>query len=297
MSVTAAATPAGRPGVAALWMIGAIVSFAAMAVAGRELSAELDTFEIMAYRSAIGFPIVAIMLLQSEGWRGARTDRPGLHVVRNVIHFSAQNAWFYGVATIPLAQLVALEFTSPIWVALLAPLMLGEALTKWKLLAAALGFAGVLIIAQPGVAPLEWGHAAGLAAAIGFALTNLTTKRLTAGDSLLCVLFWMTLSQMVMGFAIAIPGGFTIVSEPLIPWTLFVGLCGLTAHFSLTRALTLAPASVVAPMEFARLPVIAVVGMLLYGEPLEIAVLFGAVLILAGNTANILGGRRRAPAG
>jgi drug/metabolite transporter (DMT)-like permease len=286
------AAPSGRTGLAALWMVGAIVSFAGMAVGGRELSAELDTFEIMAYRSAIGFPIVAVALLAREGWRGAATDRPGLHAVRNVIHFTAQNAWFYGVATIPLAQLVALEFTSPIWVALLAPLMVGEALTRWKLLAAALGFAGVLIIAQPGVAPVEWGHAAGLAAAIGFAITNLITKRLTARDSLLCVLFWMTFSQMVMGFAVAIPRGFTLVSEALVPWTAFVGLCGLTAHYSLTRALTLAPASVVAPMEFARLPVIAVVGMLLYDEPLEIAVLLGALLILAGNTANIFGERR-----
>ena len=294
MSATAAAGRPDRPALAALWMIGAIVSFSAMAVAGRELSAELDTFEIMAYRSAIGFPIVAFFLLRLEGWRGAATTQVGLHAARNVVHFAAQNAWFYGVAAIPLSQLVALEFTNPIWVALLAPLMLGEALTKLKLLAALLGFSGVLVIAQPGVAPLEWGHAAGLGAAIGFALNNILTKRLTLKDSLLCVLFWMTFSQMVMGFALAAPGGFTLVSQAMVPWVALVGLCGLTAHFSLTRALMLAPASIVAPMEFARLPVIAVVGMLLYGEPLEIAVLLGAVLILAGNTANILGGRRKA---
>jgi drug/metabolite transporter (DMT)-like permease len=283
----------GQPGQAALWMLGAIVSFAAMAVAGRELSAELNTFEIMAYRSAIGFPVVALVMLRLEGWRGAATAQPGGHILRNIVHFAAQNLWFFGVATIPLAQLVALEFTSPIWVALLAAPFLGEAFTRWKLLAVILGFAGVLVIAQPGVAPLEWGHAAALGAAIGFASTNIITKRLTARDSLLCVLFWMTLSQMLMAFAIAVPGGFTIVSEPMWPWVGLVGLCGLTAHYSLTRALTLAPASIVAPMEFARLPVIAVVGMLLYGEPLEIAVLVGAALILAGNTANILGGRQR----
>mgnify|MGYP006276164737 CR=1 FL=1 len=288
-----AAAAEDRPGLAGLWMIGAIVSFAAMAVAGRELSAELDTFEIMAFRSAIGFPFVAAALLWREGWRGAATARPGRHALRNVVHFSAQNAWFYGVATIPLAQLVALEFTNPIWVALLAPLLLGERLTPWKLAAAALGFAGVLVIAQPGAAPLDWGHAAGLGAAVGFALTNIATKGLTREDSLLCVLFWMTFSQMVMGVAFALPGGIPLVSEPLLPWLGFVGICGLTAHFSLTRALTLADASLVAPMEFARLPVIAVVGMLLYGEPLTLALLLGAGLILAGNTANLLAGRAR----
>ena len=294
MSVVEADPPAAdRPGLAAAWIVGAILSFAAMAVAGRELSAELDTFEIMAYRSTLGFPVVAVALLWREGWRGAATAQPGRHAVRNVIHFAGQNAWFYGVATIPLAQLVALEFTNPIWVALLAPLLLGEALTWRKVAAAALGFAGVLVIAQPGVAPLDWGHAAGLGAALGFALTNVFTKGLTRRDSLLCVLFWMTTSQMVMGIAFAAPGGVTLISAERAPWVAFVGLCGLTAHFSLTRALTLAPASVVAPMEFARLPVIAVVGMLLYGEPLEIAVLAGAALILAGNTANLLPARRR----
>ena len=292
MSVAAAPPRVDRPALAALWMIGAIVSFAAMAVAGRELSAELSTFEIMAYRSAVGFPIVAALMWRLEGLRAASTPRPGLHALRNVVHFAAQNCWFFGVATIPLAQLVALEFTNPIWVALLAPLLLGERLTALKMLAAGLGFAGVLVIAQPGVAPLELGHAAGLGAAVGFALTNILTKKLTAGDSLLCVLFWMTLSQMLMGFAVAVPQGFTLVSEPMWPWIGFVGLCGLTAHFSLTRALSLAPASVVAPMEFARLPVIAVVGMLLYGEPIEVAVLLGAALILAGNAANLMTGRR-----
>ena len=285
--------PGDRPGLAALWMIGAILSFAAMAVGGRELSAELDTFEIMAYRSTIGFPIVAAMLLRAEGWRGARTGQPGRHALRNAIHFTAQNFWFYGVAAIPLAQLVALEFTNPIWVALLAPLMLGERLTGWKLLAAGLGFGGVLVIAQPGVAPLELGHAAGLGAALGFALTNMLTKGLMREDSMLCVLFWMTFSQMVMGIAFALPGGVPWVSAPLQPWLLFVGVCGLTAHFSLTRALSLADASIVAPMEFGRLPVIAAAGMLLYGEPLTLALLLGAALILAGNTANLLAGRAR----
>ena len=294
--MTAAAEPprpADRPGLAALWMIGAILSFAAMAVGGRELSAELDTFEIMAYRSAIGFPIVAAMLLRAEGWRGALTRQPERHALRNVIHFTAQNFWFYGVAAIPLAQLVALEFTNPIWVALLAPLMLGERLTGWKLLAAGLGFGGVLLIAQPGVAPLELGDAAGLGAALGFALTNMLTKGLMREDSMLCVLFWMTFSQLLMGVVFALPGGVPWVSPPLQPWLLFVGVCGLSAHFSLTRALSLADASIVAPMEFGRLPVIAAAGMLLYGEPLTLALLLGAALILAGNMANLLAGRAR----
>ena len=287
-----AALRASQPLAAAAWVAGAIASFALMAVAGRELSAELDTFEIMFYRSAVGFPLVLAALLRFEGWRGARTARPGLHAVRNVAHFAGQNLWFYGVATIPLAQLVALEFTSPLWVALLAPLLLGERLTAVRLAAAALGFLGVLVIAQPGVAPLEWGHAAGLTAALGFALTNILTRKLSARDSTLCVVFWMTTSQMAMGLLTAAPGGIALPSATLGPWVLLIGLLGLSAHYCLTRALSLADVSVVAPMEFARLPVIALIGMALYAEPLTAALFVGAALILGGNALNIAGVRK-----
>ncbi|MEM9765266.1 MAG: DMT family transporter [Pseudomonadota bacterium] len=287
-SADAAARSEGRGTlIAALWMVGAIASFATMAVAGRELAAELDTFEIMAYRSALGLPVIVALLAMGEGLGRIRTNLWREHAVRNVIHFSAQNAWFYGIATIPLAQLVALEFTNPIWVVCLAPLLLGERMTRGAVLAALIGFVGILIVARPGLEPLGIGHAAGLFAAVGFALTNIFTKRLSREDSALCILFWMTLSQAVMGVLCALPGGIAWPSDSLIPWVLLVGLCGLTAHFSLTRALFAAPASVVGPMEFMRLPVVAAAGALLYGEPLEVAVFIGAAVILAGNLIGI----------
>lgn len=278
---------------AALWMVGSILSFSAMAIAGRELAAELDTFEIMAYRSAIGFPVIALIVAFGPGWATIKTADVKGHTTRNVIHFAAQNCWFFAVATIPLAQLVAIEFTNPLWVALLAPLMLGERLTRRGMIAVGLGFIGILIVARPGLSPLEAGHGAALLAAIGFAITNIFTRRLALHDSTLCILFWMTLSQMIMGFLCALPGGITLFSWTMMPWVLFTGICGLTAHFSLTRALGLAPATIVAPMEFMRLPVIAVAAALIYGEPLEVAVFLGAILIMAGNLYNL---RRRSPA-
>lgn len=273
-------------------MVGAIVSFTAMAVAGRELSAALDTFEIMFYRSAIGFFMVAAALLGREGLAGAATARPLGHAGRNVIHFAAQNLWLYGVAAIPLSQLVALEFTNPIWVALLAPLLLGERLTGGKLGAALLGFVGVLAIARPGGGALDWGHAAGLGAAIGFALTNMATRGLSRTDGMLCILFWMTLSQAAMGLVGALPGGLAWPPPALAPWVLAIGVLGLAAHLCLTRALALAPATVVAPMEFARLPVVALVGLWLYDEPLTLALAAGAALILGANALNLAAGRK-----
>lgn len=273
---------------ASLWMIGAIISFSLMAIAGRELGQELTTFEIMAYRSTLGLPIVALLVVQAGGFGLIKTHQPSGHLLRNVVHFAAQNCWFYAVATIALAQVIALEFTNPIWMLLLAPLMLGETLTKRKIVSAFIGFLGVLIVARPGYSPLEWGHLAGLCAAIGFAITNITTKKLARDDSLLCIVFWMTLSQAVMGYVVAVPQGLTMPSVAAWPFVILTGITGLTAHYSLTMALKMAPALVVAPMDFMRLPVLAVAGALLYGEPLEVAVFIGAGLILAGNLVNMI---------
>ncbi|WP_223475508.1 DMT family transporter [Oricola indica] len=285
------------PMTAAMWMGGAILSFASMAISGREIQAELDTFELMAYRSVIGFVLICVVISFSKrGFSQVKTQKAGLHILRNVFHFTGQNLWFYGVAVIPLAQLVALEFTNPIWVALLAPLLLGERMTRARAVGALLGFIGVLIVARPGVAPLEAGHFAGLGAAVGFALNTLFTKKLMRTDTTLCVIFWMTASQTVMGFALAAPGGMTMFSAALVPWIVVVGVAGLTAHYCLTSALSHAPASVVAPMEFLRLPFIAVLGMLIYGEPLELTVFLGGAVILAGNLLNINAERRAARA-
>lgn len=278
---------------AAFWMLGAVASFSAMAIAGREIQVEMNTFELMLYRSAIGLGVVSLILWRRGGFARVRSRHPWLHVRRNLFHYAGQNLWFFAVMLIPLGQLVALEFTNPIWVALLAPLMLGEALTRPRVLAALVGFAGVVVVAQPGSAPLQIGHAAALLAAVAFAMNTIFTKRIMRFDSVLCVLFWMTASQAAMSLVLSLPGGIPLPSPAMWPWIVVVGMTGLTAHYSLTSALSHAPASIVAPMEFLRLPVIAWVGMWLYAEPLRPAVFAGAALIIAGNLINLREGRRR----
>ncbi len=281
-----------RPLLAFAWMLGAIASFTLMAVAGRAVQAELSTFQLMAWRSLIGLAIVcALIAAGGRGFAQIRTAQPMSHVWRNLWHFTGQNLWFYGIVAIPLSQLVALEFTLPIWVALLAPLMLGERLTPARLAAAMVCFAGVLIVARPGVQPLALGHAAGLAAAVCFALNVIYTRRIMAQDTVLCVLFWMTVTQFVMGAAIGFAGGIAWPSAAIWPWLIVVGITGLSAHFALTSALGHAPASVVAPMEFLRLPIIALVGMAVYGEPLDAFVFIGAAVIFAGNWMNLRSAR------
>ncbi|MBB5222966.1 drug/metabolite transporter (DMT)-like permease [Amaricoccus macauensis] len=282
---------------AGLWMLGAIFSFVLMAISGRAIQVEMNTFELMLYRSTVGFLIVLVALAASpKGFAQIRTSRFDLHLKRNIFHYTGQNLWFFALMLVPLSQLVALEFTNPIWVALLAPFLLGEHLTRARIFGAILGFIGVLVVAQPGSSPLEIGHAAALASAICFALNTIFTKRIMAHDSVLCVTFWMTLIQALLSLGLSAPGGIPLPSLAVMPWIFIVGLTGLTAHYALTSALTYAPATIVAPMEFLRLPLITAVGALLYGEELRVAVFVGAAIIIAGNLVNMRTGKPRIPA-
>jgi drug/metabolite transporter (DMT)-like permease len=291
---TAADTTApARTGVAFVWMMGAILAFSLMAVAGRAVSFDLATWEIMTYRSIVG--LVIVLAFATAAGTLHQITRRGLHLhgARNLAHFTGQNLWFYAITVVPLAQVFALEFTSPLWVILLASIFLGERLTRLKLLSGALGFAGILIVVQPGTATLSIGMGAAALAAVFFAVTAIFTKFLTRTETITCILFYLTAMQLVFGLVVSlIMGGLTLPSAATAPWLGLIGVAGLVAHTCLTKALSLAPASVVMPMDFIRLPAIAVVGMLFYDEPLVISVFAGAALIFGANYLNILGGRR-----
>jgi drug/metabolite transporter (DMT)-like permease len=170
--------------------------------------------------------------------------------------------------------------------------LLSERITARSLLAAALGFAGILIVARPDFGRIDPGVAAAAASAVCFALTGILTKRLTRAETVVSILFWLTLMQFGMGLVTAFwDGEVAWPTARTLPWLVLVGFAGVLAHLCLTSALRLAPASVVMPIDFARLPLIALVGALFYAEPVEAEVMAGAVLILIGNWINLRGQR------
>ena len=190
---------------AALWMIGAVVSFSTMAVAGRAVFEELDVYQLMFYRSALGLPLILVFAAFGKGGlRQFRTRRIGLHIARNLSHLVGQFGWFFALAVIPLAQLFALEFTTPLWVTALAPLLLGESLTRMRLAAMALGFMGVLVVLRPGLADVSLGSIIMLIGAVGFAGSLMATKRMTVTEKPLTIIFYMTLIQTPVGLLLAI---------------------------------------------------------------------------------------------
>lgn len=279
---------------AALWMLGSVAAFTAMAIGARQINGYHDSFEIMAARSVVGLVLVLII--------GASLGRLGQisparlrgHALRNMVHFTGQNLWFWALTMIPLAQLFAIEFTAPIWVILLAPFVLNESFTRSKTAAAGLGFLGILIVARPDFSNLNPGVLAAAGAAISFAATSILTKRLTKGETVIGILFWLSVFQLCFGIIAAGYDG--IVHWPTLatlPWLVLIGASGILAHFSLTSALALAPASYVMPIDFLRLPVIAVIAALFYNEPLDPMVLLGGAVIFAGIGLNLRAELRR----
>ena len=277
-----------QPLKAAFWMVGTMMSFSLMAISGRELAPELNTFEIMFIRSLIGLLIVVTVGAFAGTLRQIKTNRLGLHLLRNTAHFTGQNLWFLAVAFIPFSQLFALEFSTPLWVALLAPLFLNEVLTRRRLLSVGIGFSGVLIVARPDLSQLNPAILAAVACAICFACSLMATKKLTTDQSITCILFWLTLMQLGMGgVAVALTGGVSMPQGIDYTWVMIISIGGLTAHFCIAKALALAPAIVVIPLDFLRLPLISLVGFLAYDEAFEWAVVFGAVLIFAAVFVNL----------
>jgi drug/metabolite transporter (DMT)-like permease len=143
------------------------------------------------------------------------------------------------------------------------------------------GIAGVLVILRPGAAPLEPAAFVMLAGALGYAANMIYTKKIVATDAPLAVLFWMPVLQAPLALAAAVPAWVWPVAIDL-PWMALLGAGSYAAHYCMTRAMKLADATVVVPIDFARLPLIAVVGAIFYGERFDPIVLVGAAVIFAG---------------
>ncbi len=289
--VTSAATHSSTAR-AVPWMAGWLLLMVVMAVAGRQATGELDVFQVMEVRSLIGLVLLAPLVYAAGGLRAMRTARPGLHMLRNTVHYGAQYAWLYALTLIPLAQLVALEFTMPIWILLLAAAFLGEPLHRWKVAAVALGVVGVVLIVQPAQAGVSPGQAIALAAAVGFAVSVTFVKLLTRSEDATRIMFWMLVVQSVLGLWPAL-ATWRWPSPPVWGWLFVIAFCGTFSHYCMARAMHHAQATVIVPMDFLRVPLTALAGWAIYAERIDLLMVLGTVLILAGNLLNL----RRMPAG
>ena len=257
-----------------------------VAVAGREVTRELNVFELMAVRSFLGFFMLYPLIRISGGFAAMKTSRPLQHIGRNLIHYVAQLGWFFALTLISLGEVVAIEFTMPIWTAILAASFLGERMTVWKISAIVLGIIGVIIIVRPATGEVNPGQLIALAAAVGFGISVAMLKSLTRTESTVAIIFWMLVIQFVAGFFPALYA-WKWPSATIWGWLVVIGFCGTFSHYCMTSAMRYADATVVLPMDFLRVPLTATVGWLIYSERLDLLTVLGAALILAGNLLNL----------
>ena len=270
-------------------MVGALLSFSVMAVSIRQLgSAGLNIFEILGIRSGFSIVLLCGLLVVRPDLRvHALPRRMGLNLFRNTVHYASQYAWALSITMLPLAMVFALEFTMPAWTALLAVWFLHERMTVSRLGVVVLGLIGVLVILRPGIAGVNPAALLVLAAAFGYAITMVTTKQLTATETTFGIVFWMAIIQFPLSFIGMNPADFLRLEPSHILPVFGIGIAGLSSHYCLSNAFRAGDATLVVPLDFMRIPLIAVVGWAFYGERLDIFVLLGALIIVSGVLWNL----------
>ncbi len=265
-----------------LWMLLMITSVCLMAISGRELSASFSTAQVIFVRSCIGVAVIGGLSLIYRDSINLRRDMVSTHFLRNLAHFAGQFGWFFAIAALPLAEVIAIEFTAPLFTVVLAALFLGESLTLTRIVAVLLGFGGVLAIVRPGFTDVELATYVMLGTAFCYAVATVTTKQLAMKQSPLTILLMMVMIQL--------PISFVIVNDPWpqpTTWQIAmfatVGLTALLAHYCFSRAMMIADAMTIVTIDYLRLPTMVLIGWLLYGELLDVWFALGAALIIGAN--------------
>ena len=263
----------------AFWMIMGGLSLVIMAADIRYLVPKFSILELIFLRSVISLCLILPWALRG-GAGVLRTRRLGLHVFRNAIHYLGNLGWFLGVILVPLADVAALQFTIPLFLVVMAALILREKIGPHRWWATAIGFTGMLVIVRPGYIPIGLGAVALVLSSMFYASSQTATKILSRTDSPNLVLFYMTVIFVPMSFVPALFGWVTPGLDDVVP-LLVLGITGFTAHFCMIRSLAAADASFVVPFDFLRLPMSAVVGFLLFHEQPDMWVWIGASIIFA----------------
>ncbi|TPG08413.1 DMT family transporter [Rhodanobacter glycinis] len=266
----------------AVWLMMASASlFALMAVVIRLASAQLHPFQITFFRSSFG-ALFALPLLYMHGWQLLRTPRFGFYVMRCVLGMGGMLAGFWAIVNLPLAEAIALSYSSPLFVTIGAVLFLGEVVRMRRWSAVVAGFIGVLVIVRPGSDSFTAGSlvalmAAGLTGAVTISIKSLTGSEPADRIVLLTTLLWVPLS---------LPAALGVWQWPhpdIWRWLILSGALGTGGHYCWTRALRLADASLLAPFSYLQLLVVAVLAWLIFGENVDRYTVMGAVIIIGAS--------------
>lgn len=265
-----------------LWMIAGIMVSCISILSIRELSVSMSTVEMVFFRHFFGLMFVIPWLLR-EGPKVLYTKQMPLYALRAGLSFCGGNAWMYAIGAMALADVIALQFTMPLFTLVLAIVFLREVVGMDRALATVIGFLGALLILRPGFAEIGLPVAAALTGAATAAASNIVIKFLARTESAGTIVFYLNASVSLIAL---VPALFvwTTPAWSDLPWLIALGFGFTAANYCRVRSLAIAEATVVTPFEFLRLPIVAAIGYLLFGEVSSLWTWVGAAVIFASTT-------------
>lgn len=265
-----------------LWMFGFILNITIMALCIRELSHKYSSFEIQNFRNIFSILILVFIFLVKKNTK-LKSYQLKNNFIRNIFHFIGQSCWTWGLTVLPLALVFSLEFTMPIWASIIALLFLKEKINLNKILFLVLGLIGTFTILLPDSNNINFYNIIVLLSAISYAFAHNFTKKLTETDSILSILFFMSVIQLPLSFIGSLTiGKLNFLTLEDLPLIIVLTATSLLAHLSLSSALKKSDASIILPIDYIRLPLIALVGWYYYDEVMTYNIIIGSSLIIIG---------------
>jgi drug/metabolite transporter (DMT)-like permease len=263
----------------ALWMVAGGLLFVAVAVMVRHLGSDLPAVEAAFIRYVFGLIILIPVLLRMQ-WRRVRGATLQIYAWRGLAHGAAVMLWFFAMARIPISEVTAIGYTTPIFTVVGAVLIFGERIRIRRIISIIIGFTGIIIILRPGFETIEIGSLAQLIAAPCFAISFLFAKKLTntenSSDTLVMLSIFCTLALM--------PGALYLWRPPTLTellWLALVAVFATAGHYAITRSISHAPLTVTQPFSFLQLVWAIIFGYLFFDEVPDLWVCVGAAIIVA----------------
>ena len=253
------------------------LSFVALSVSVRALSADIGAVEILFFRCLIGV-VIFLPWIAHSGIGVLRTEKFGQHVIRAAMMGVGMVFWFIAIAALPLGDAIALHFTLPLFLIVFAAIFLREKVDVSVWVATAIGFSGVLMILRPGFQELNIAMFYVLLSGALYAGNHTMTKLMSGTESPNATAFYMNL-LILPGAAIALPFNWVMPEWHHVGWILTIGIAGSTAHICLLRAFRHADANILAPIDFLRLVFAAAAAYFLFGDVSGVMTWVGACVI------------------
>ena len=266
---------------AVLYMVGSVICFSTMDLIVKYLN-EIPFGQVLFMRFFFGMIPIFFLIPRDKIFTFYKTKRPGLHTFRAVSGTIAIIALFIGLRNLPLADVISLTFTGPLFVTIMSVIFLSEkvGIRRWS--AVAIGFVGMLFIVRPAFEEMNFYYVFPVIFSLGFANVAISIRSLSKTEPNYLIAFYFSLLSLLVGLATIINGWIWPTLQETFLFIL-LGLAGGVANLLLTQSYRLADASLVSPIKYLSLVVAIVAGYIIFSEIPKGMTLFGAGLIVVSS--------------